>query len=81
MTMRLEDLGDVLTISEVAEVLRIGRNTAYEAVRTGDIPSIRLGRRLLVPNIGLQRMLATPSDNPPGIQFESTPLKAESDPT
>jgi excisionase family DNA binding protein len=43
-----DELPDVLTVPEVARVLRISRNRAYEAVRTGAIPSVRLGRRVLV---------------------------------
>lgn len=39
----------VLTVEEAAELLRISRGSAYEAVRTGEIPSIRINRRILVP--------------------------------
>ena len=45
------------TIVEVAKVLGVGRNQAYEAVRRGEIPSIRIGKRLLVPLAALERML------------------------
>ena len=45
------------TIVEVAKVLGIGRNQAYEAARRGEIPSIRIGKRLLVPLAALERML------------------------
>lgn len=38
-----------LTVEQAAKVLGIGRSTAYELVHTGDIPSLRLGRRLVVP--------------------------------
>ncbi len=38
-----------LTVSEAAKALGIGRGTAYELVRTGEIPTLRLGRRLVVP--------------------------------
>jgi excisionase family DNA binding protein len=38
-------------------MLGIGRGTAYEAVRAGDIPSIRLGKRLVVPRRALVRIL------------------------
>jgi excisionase family DNA binding protein len=34
--------------------LRIGKNQCYAAVRSGELPSIRIGRRLLVPR---QRLL------------------------
>jgi excisionase family DNA binding protein len=36
------------TVEEAAEVLQISRNSAYEAVKEGQIPSIRVGRRILV---------------------------------
>ena len=39
----------VFTVEETAEVLRISRGSAYEAVRTGQIPSVRIGRRILIP--------------------------------
>ncbi|MDE3205945.1 MAG: helix-turn-helix domain-containing protein [Acidobacteriota bacterium] len=35
--------------------LGISRASAYEAVRRGDIPAIRIGRRILVPRVALQR--------------------------
>ncbi len=39
----------VFTVEEAAELLRISRGSAYEAVRTGQIPSILIGRRILIP--------------------------------
>lgn len=38
-----------LTVEQTAKVLGIGRSTAYELVHTGDIPNLRLGRRIVVP--------------------------------
>jgi excisionase family DNA binding protein len=38
-----------VTVQEVASILGVGRNKAYEAARSGEIPTIRIGRRLLVP--------------------------------
>jgi excisionase family DNA binding protein len=46
-----------LTVEEAAETLGISRAFAYESVRRGDIPSIRIGRRILVPKVALERML------------------------
>ena len=57
-TLVLEEAPDVLTPEEAAKVLRIGRNAAYEAIQRGDIPSVRIGRRILVPKVALQRMLS-----------------------
>jgi excisionase family DNA binding protein len=49
---------EVLTVEEAARVLRISRQTAYEGVRSGEIPSLRIGARLLVPRRRLEQMLA-----------------------
>lgn len=46
-----------LTVEEAAEVIGLSRSLAYKAVRSGQIPSIRFGKRLLVPRIALQRMI------------------------
>jgi excisionase family DNA binding protein len=45
------------TIPEAAKSLGICRNKAYEAARRGEIPTIRIGKRLLVPLVALERML------------------------
>jgi excisionase family DNA binding protein len=47
----------VLTPMETARLLRIGRGTVYEQIRCGAIPSIRLGRKILVPRAALIKML------------------------
>lgn len=46
-----------LTVPETAERLGIGRNSAYEAARKGDIPTIRIGNRILVPIAALEQLL------------------------
>lgn len=53
--LRAEDL--VLTVEEVAAVLRISVRSAYEGVRRRDIPSIRVGNRILIPRQALERKL------------------------
>ena len=47
----LQDLEDRLTVTveEAASLLSLGRTAAYEAARRGEIPTRRLGRRLIVP--------------------------------
>ena len=47
----------VLTVEEAAKALRIGRTAAYEAVRRGEIPSVRIGRSLRVPRHALEKLL------------------------
>ena len=49
---------EVYTVEEVAKILRIGRNAAYAAVKSGEIPSRKLGSRILVPKFALDRWLA-----------------------
>ncbi len=47
-----------LTIEEAAAALGISRGLAYELARTGGLPVVRLGRRLVVPRTRLEAMLA-----------------------
>ncbi len=55
---------EVLTVDEAAALLRISRGSAYEAVRKGQIPTIKIGRRLLVPRARLEELLAKGNDAP-----------------
>jgi excisionase family DNA binding protein len=48
-------------VPELAEQLGISRNAAYEAIKRGEIPSIRIGRRYLVPGDTVERLLAAAS--------------------
>ena len=53
----------VLTVEETAKFLRISRGSAYEGVRLGQIPCIKIGRRLLVPRSALEKMLEVAPKN------------------
>ena len=46
-----------VTVPEAAKMLGIGRNLAYEAARAGDLPTLKFGKRLVVPVAALQRLL------------------------
>jgi excisionase family DNA binding protein len=48
------------TVEEAARLLGIGRGTAYEAARTGQLPTVPIGRRLLVPRHKLHALLGEP---------------------
>lgn len=48
-----------ITILEAAARLGISRNLAYESARTGKLPTIRLGARVLVPVAALEKLLAS----------------------
>lgn len=47
----LVDIQDkaTITVEQTARLLGLGRSAAYEAIRRGQLPSRRLGRRLIVP--------------------------------
>jgi excisionase family DNA binding protein len=55
--VNLADYPEVMSVDQVAEYLSIGRNQAYAAVARGEIPSVRVGRRLLVARRALEQML------------------------
>ena len=53
----LGDLPELLSVPEAATWLHIGNGLAYEMVRRGDLPSVRLGRLVRVPRAGLIAMM------------------------
>ncbi len=46
-----------VTVTQAARILGISRGSAYEAAKTGELPVIRIGKRLLVSMEALDRML------------------------
>ena len=46
-----------LTVEQAAEMLGVSRNSAYAGVARGELPVIRVGKRLLIPRAALQRKL------------------------
>jgi Helix-turn-helix domain len=52
-----------IKVEEAGPILGISRASAYEAARTGEIPTLRIGRRLVVPVAALRRMLGELQDD------------------
>jgi len=50
-----------VTVSEAAEELGVSRTTMYEAVRTGEIPSKRLGRHIIIPRSAIDDFQGGPT--------------------
>ena len=50
-----------ISVPEAGRRLGIGRNTAYEAARLGQLPVIRIGKRMVVPIAAFEAMLAIQS--------------------
>ena len=53
----LHDLPVMLRVEELMPILSIGRNTAYELIRSGQIRSIRIGRQIRIPRDALLEFL------------------------
>ena len=53
-----DELPLTLRVEDLMPILGIGRNTAYELVRSGKIRSIRIGRQLRIPKDAIQDYLA-----------------------
>ena len=47
-----------LTVEEFAHAVGIGRNLAYDSVKSGEVPHIRVGRRILIPRVAVERWLS-----------------------
>jgi excisionase family DNA binding protein len=47
----------VITVPEAAELLGISRESAYKAAKAGELPTVSLGRRRLVPVARLHALL------------------------
>lgn len=47
----------VLTVDECADTLRISRPQAYLGIKRGEIPFIKVGRRILIPRAALEKLL------------------------
>jgi excisionase family DNA binding protein len=54
----MEEKKLVYSVDEVAEMLHISRPSAFQGVRNGQIPHIRVGRRILIPVCAFEKMLA-----------------------
>jgi excisionase family DNA binding protein len=55
----LDDWRDrsTVTIEEAAPIIGVSRGSAYAAAQSGEIPTLRIGRRLVVPVAALRRLL------------------------
>ncbi|MFC2045593.1 helix-turn-helix domain-containing protein [Chloroflexota bacterium] len=47
-----------LSVDDTAKLLGLSRNATYQGIHCGEIPSIRVGKRILVPRIAIERILS-----------------------
>jgi excisionase family DNA binding protein len=55
--MNLAELPLLLTVEEFAALARVGRSAAYESLRRGQVPCLRIGRKIRIPRAALGRLL------------------------
>jgi len=46
-----------ISVPEAAKMLGLSRNFTYELVKRGELPSIKFGKRKLIPKLALQKRL------------------------
>jgi excisionase family DNA binding protein len=54
----MSDTRLTLNVSEAGALLGVSRGTAYSLAKSGQIPVVRLGKRMLVPRAQFERLLA-----------------------
>jgi excisionase family DNA binding protein len=59
--MTVAELPLTMTVEEAAKAIGCSRGLAYQAARSGELPTVRLGRRLFVPRARLLELLGEPS--------------------
>ena len=53
----LNKYSDILIVEELCEVLRIGKNTAYKLLKSGEINSIKIGKIYKIPKKSVRKYL------------------------
>lgn len=51
---------ETYTVTQAAKILGIGRDTLYNAVNTGEVPSMRIGKLIRIPRTAIDRLLGVP---------------------
>jgi excisionase family DNA binding protein len=59
MATTTDDDGDVMTVDDVAAMLKVGRAAVYESVSRGEIPHRRVGKQIRFSRQGIMRWLAS----------------------
>jgi len=55
--LALEDFPEILTVQDLAKILRVGIRTAYRTCHRQDFPAIRVGKQIRVSKNALNKWL------------------------
>ena len=47
--MMFKEYADIVRIKDVQDMLKIGKNKVYELLKSGEIKSIRIGNKYIIP--------------------------------
>ena len=50
-----------LSVKQAAALLSLSRHSIYAAIARGELPSLKLGKRILIPKAALEKILSNPS--------------------
>jgi excisionase family DNA binding protein len=53
----------VVNVKEASELLGLSRASTYQGISTGEIPSIKVGKRILIPLIRLEKIMDEAGNN------------------
>jgi excisionase family DNA binding protein len=56
------DLPPLLSVGQACKLLGVSRSVGYRAAASGDLPTLRWGRRLYVPTARLLELLGLPAE-------------------
>jgi excisionase family DNA binding protein len=56
------ELSPTISVEHAAKLLGVSRSAAYRAVAAGQLPVLRLGRRIYIPTARLLAMLGVPPE-------------------
>ncbi len=51
------EYSDIITVDELCEMLRIGKNKAYELLQNGDIKAFRCGRLWIISKAAVEEFV------------------------
>lgn len=54
-----KDYPDVVSVDELQAMLRIGRNSAYDLLRSGAIQTLKIGKKYIIPKLNVVKYISS----------------------